>query len=141
MVIDLNVLKTELDTDPELLGYSGMNDETAAIKLNEVGASGEIIDNDIIESYKIINAVTTTPLEYTALPAADRDLIQLITSSQFVDIKDAGIKSAISAMFGVGTDARTALLELTTRAASRAEVLYGNGVRVSLIEVHKARRI
>ena len=37
--MDIDKLKTELETDPQGLGYSGMNDKAASVAINEANRS------------------------------------------------------------------------------------------------------
>lgn len=136
--MDYQILKTEIINDPASLGYAGSLDKQVANLLNKKGLSGETIDNDILESYKIVNAIDAT--EWEALIDIERERLNLILSTGKVDISNVNIKLQIGEMFGAGTDTRAALLALTTRPASRAEILFGNGVSVSLLDVHIARR-
>lgn len=140
MAFDLNKLKTEIINDPKGLGYSGKTDKWIADKLNAVGASNEKADNDKIPSWQIINAVTENPTEYLALSQGNRDLLQLITSAQMVDIKSVGIKTAIAKMFGPGTGTRAALMALATKFISRREAL-GFTEEVKLWHVARAKAL
>ncbi len=135
--MDYLKLKTELDNDPKGLGYSGKTDREAADLLNALGLSHEEVDNDVLEAYKILDA--TDPTEWAALSAVEKERYQLLISAGRLNVKSENVKSAFGKMFGLGTVTRAALLALTKRDASRAEILFGQGV--SLLDVHKARRL
>ena len=137
--MNYQILKTEIANDPASLGYSGQEDQQVADLLNEIGLSGETINNDILESYQIVNAVDVD--DWTALSDIERERLKFILCPGEVDISNANIKAQIGIMFGVGTDTRTALLALTIRPASRGEILFGNGISVSSLDVHIARRL
>ncbi len=142
MSIDLTLLKNELANDPKSLGYSAFDDFEAADKLNEIGASAETIEPEFVPAYKAQQEVVAS--EYLALVTGEQNLWNAILTSKSengIPIKNATIRGQVATIWGAGTTTRTNLVGLQTRSASRAEVLFGENVIVSMIQVHKARRI
>jgi hypothetical protein len=135
--MDLAALKAELTGDPAALGLAALSDGFAADALNAVRA-GIDVARGVIPSYEIVNA--TTPAEWTALSAAEKQRYQTLTGAGQVDSSNANVRAAFSAMFAAGTATRTALTALLTRKGSRAEQLWGAGVTVDSTHVADARR-
>jgi len=139
--MDLAALKAELLADPLSLGYAPMlaggQDSTVADAMNAVRQSIDI-NRGVIPSYEIVNA--TTPAEWTALSAAEKQRYQTLTGAGQVDSGNANVRAAFQAMFAAGTATRTALTALLTRKGSRAEQLWGAGVAVDHTSVALARR-
>jgi len=139
--MDLAALKAELLADPAGFGYAPMlaagQDGTLADALNAVRQTIDI-NRGVIPSYEIINA--TTPSDWTALSAAEKQRYQTLTGAGQVDSGNANVRAAFQAMFAAGTATRTALTALLTRKGSRAEQLFGAGVEVDFMAVCAARR-
>lgn len=133
---ELELLKIELDADPKSLGLTAMDDPTAADKLNEIGASSEIVPRGVIDGQELQKAVVIS--EYSALADAERDGWMAIISAGDgqVDIDDARVIAQATAIWS-GTTTLTNLAALQTRPASRAEALFGHGV--SFGDIGKAR--
>jgi hypothetical protein len=131
----LSTLKTEIDADPKVLGYSGEDNQVVADLLNEAGLSNETIDatyggvtltpDDILDCYVVS--------EYSSLNSTQRDRIDY-----YVDLsaKSCGglyinkflpkLRLIITNLFvtpGNVPDTAQALLDLTYRDATRAEAL------------------
>jgi len=133
---ELQILKTEINTDPEALGYSGQTDQWITDKLNEIGASNETISRGAIDAYEVVSACVFS--ELNVLSDKQQEQLSFIVSAGQVDTSDAKVKAIFAGLFN-GTQTATNLLALATRSASRAEVLFGQSV--SLLNVHVARRI
>lgn len=139
--MDIVALKAELFADPLALGYAPLlavgADGTIADLLNAVNQSIEI-ERGVIPSYEIINA--TTPADWAALSAAEKQRYQTLTGASQVDTANANVRAAFQAMFAAGTATRTALIALLTRKGSRAEQLFGAGTVVDHMSIAEARR-
>lgn len=133
----LVTLKTELETDPKALGYAGKTDQEIADLLNTVGLSSETVNRGVIDSHEVVSACVNN--DYKNLTADQKTHLTFITSAGQVNASDSKIKTVFQDMFGPTTETRDNLLALSTRPASRAEVLFNSNV--SLVEVHKARRL
>ena len=129
-------IKAELDTDPLVLGYSGMTDGEAANAMNDL-ANGGTVDVQRISGGDLQSVVDATEwsalttnklLQWLTLISAEGGLqINTETKAQVVDIWSAGTT-------------RTNLAALQTKPGTRAEVLWGAGTVVTLFDVHVARR-
>lgn len=120
-------LRTELDTDPLGLGYSGKTDQQIADLLNQVRAT---IDRDIgvIPAWRLVGAIN--PDEWAALSNQEKQRLALFVSAGDIDTQSANIRSALAAMFTAGASplTRAAMAALQTRKGSRAEQLFGSSV-------------
>lgn len=131
--MNINALKTELDTDPLTRGYSGMTAEEAADSLNTVNRTKP----QSVSSAEAQAAVVAT--EYLALADALRDLWLAILTTGTIDVNNANIVAQVREVWDVGTTTRTNLAALATRAVSRAEEI---GLpRVKPGHVEEARRL
>lgn len=133
--MDLAALEAELTTDPLGRGYSGMTDQEVADSLN---AENRNRDREIIETWEILEA--TSPSEWAALSAAEKQRYQTLTGVGRINVKAPNIRSALGAMFGAGTDTRTALVALQTESISRAQEL-GHRRPIDPAQVAQARTL
>lgn len=133
---ELAILNTELTDDPKSLGLAGMDNPTAASKLNEIGASNESVSTGIINGQELQMAVVMA--EYLALSGVERDgWMSLISAGDGqVAVGDQRVIDQATAIWA-GTTTLVNLAALRNRSASRAEVLFGFGV--SYQDVAKAR--
>ncbi len=138
MVLDLTILNAELTTDPQTLGYSSLNDRETANKLNEVGASGEIVaaGSGLDVSVIIDNCVKT---EIDGLTTNQSVLFSGLIAREI--IHPGRFDALIKAIFSAGTTTRTNLANLANRSASRAEVLFGADINITQSNVQKAREM
>lgn len=132
--MDYVVLKSEITSDPALLGYAGKSDQEIADLLNSQ-ATGRTIVRTVIPSHEILEA--TVPGEWAALTAAEKQRYQTITGAGQVNLRGSNTRSALAAMFGAGTTTRANLIALQKVVVSRAEEL-GLG-RVEPGHIGKAR--
>ena len=130
----LIVLNTELIDDPEGLGYAGKTDPEMATLINAVNANYSI-DHEAIDGQELQMAVTLG--DYDNLTEKQRDFWQTILSagSGIVAVSDGRVKTHVAAIWGAGTTTRANLIALQERPASRAEVLLGAGVSVSVTDI------
>lgn len=154
MPIDFAALKTEIQTDPQALGYSPLvssgNDVGIAALLNNktvVGDPGVRIDLGALEMYLILQDcytdIDTAQSSATAAVArAARLFINLIKSIRQKDVLLSGVfNSAITTL-------RTNSIITVAQAngirslslSSRAEVLFGYGTYISDAHVARALR-
>lgn len=138
--MDYVALRAEIDADSLGLGYAGKTNQQLADLINTVpgsAASGRQIERNVIDSYEVINA--TVPAEWAALTDSEKTRYSTITGAGKTDVKAPNVRSTFAAMFGVGTTTRTNLVALQNRAASRADVLFGE--RVEAWDVARARAL
>lgn len=132
-------LAAELNTDPKALGYKVAgefrSDYDLAGLLNAVGT--DTIFKSYTDIADVIAAINMT--EYGALSTANKTFLnEVILKGQRLKTGDAGLRSTIGSIFAAGTATRTALVATASRAASRAEVLWGEGVQVTDVDVATA---
>jgi hypothetical protein len=143
--MDYVSLKSELDNDPKKLGYADYSEQTHRLTidqdlanlLNKVGLSKETAGSGVIQAYKVVNACVYSELEL--LTPEQQAILTFIVSAGQVDVGNLGIKALFNGLFEAGTQTRANLQALAVRSASRAEMLFGRAV--SLLDVHKARRL
>lgn len=143
MAIDYAALKTELQTDPQTMGYApliadGSDNQLAALLNALTGPGAGAVDRDILPAYEIVDAVVQA--EYDPLTAAQKQQLLLITGAGQVNIRATNTRAALAAMFGPGTTTRANMLALQTRTGSRAEVLFGIGTVITADDVAIALR-
>lgn len=136
----LQTLRTELDTDPQTLGYAGKTNYQIALLLNEVGLSGETIDREFVMASELQGAVVGS--EAILLLSPQRDLWAAFMSIAIADgtipLDNNNLRGQVLEVWGAGTTTRSNLAALQTRSASRAEVLFGDGVVVTDNDVEEA---
>lgn len=140
MALDLAALKTELTTDPAVLGYAshitaGRMGELAKL-INEVRGT-IVISRGVIETHEIFEA--TDPTEWGALSADEKQRYQGILSMGTVDVDGDNVRDAFLAMFAAGSTTRANLAALRTRDGSRADELFGSDV--SFTQIAEALRL
>ena len=137
--MDYAALKTEIQTDPLALGYAANvasgNDSAIAEALNLVRGTISI-DRQIVDSHEVIDA--TAAAEWAALTAGEKQRYQTIVGAGKVNLENANVRAAFSAMFAAGTATRAALIAMLTQTGSRAGQL-GFGT-VNFLDVAKALR-
>lgn len=132
MAVDPTALKTELQTDPTGLGYgpwvANGADATLADLLNEPRA-GITVFRGLIDTWELIAA--TVRSEYDALLPDGKQLYQTLVSAGTLDVTDASIRALLAGLFPAGSSTRANLIARVSRRGSRAEQLFGSGVRLS----------
>lgn len=139
--MNLTALKTEVQTDPTALGYAAYlatGSLSPIVDLLNAPRAGVTVFRGVIPSYEIVNA--TEPTEWAALSSAEKQRYQTLTGAGQVDVSNANVRAAFSAMFAAGTATRAALVALASRVGSRAEQLFGAGVAVTADDVARALR-
>lgn len=125
---DLSAIKAELQNDPKTLGLTVLpaDDEANANKLNEVRPE-LTIDRESIPASEISKAIDRD--EFNALSAADRQWIQMITSSGSVNPKQGGeVYEGILQLFAAGTESRTNLVAILKEPANRINQMHKTGL-------------
>jgi hypothetical protein len=142
----LTALRAELDNDPKALGYAALKllsnaAEALANKLNEPGT---VPADTLFKSYVPIEDVLAAIdwVEYRNLVQESTTAPSKAAVDQFVRgtrIKSgsSNMRATMVALFPAGTT-RTALTALASRAAARAEVLWGEGFAVTPTDVGNA---
>lgn len=149
MSVDLTALKTELTTDPTGLGYPPDAADTAADAsiINTLGISGETIEPEFVTTLQAHAAIELT--EFLTLTSGEQSfwlaMIQSAAAGGGFPVKDPAVRAQIGALFRAGEgnqpDTRAALIVLQTRTATRAEVLFGEGISASPQDCAQARAL
>jgi hypothetical protein len=127
-------IRTEIDNDPKALGYAALRaqsngPEALAAKLNQAGASSETLFRSYVPLADVLACVVAS--EYSSLSTANKTLWQdLVVRSAQLKSGDANMRATIAGIFAAGTTSRTNLVNVASRAASRAEALWGEGTVV-----------
>lgn len=154
--MDYAILANEINTDPLGLGYAGQSDGGIAELLNTPNASYSVsaslvplsllgiwaAKNDVRKKIEAAANDSTSPVQ--SICQTIRDLLQGLNGPPF-DASNPDNQAMLSALAAAGVlvdDASppnslaSSLLALATKSpASRAEVLFGEGVIVSHIDV------
>ena len=141
---EYQMLKNEIDTDPMGLGYAGLKDEPTADLLNELGASEETLPNNSASVEDVMDAIDVSELGNVPVNEFQFFLLRMQKAGESIAISDGSpFLTQISQTFSVvdTPNTRAALLLLRTRDASRSEVLFGDGVTVSYMDVGTARLV
>jgi len=112
------LLKTEITTDPLTRGYSGMSDLEIANDLNTVYRQ---VNVESVTGQGLFEA--TVPSEYNTLTDKQISLFHAIVGMGDIKVNGTNTKTALLAMFGVGTTTRTNLAALQKQDVSRAQEL------------------
>jgi hypothetical protein len=139
-MINHGQLLTEILADSTAKGYAAHvtsgNDEAIASLLNAPGGGQTILQR--VEAWKVAGAIE--PDEFDGISAALKNRLTLYMGTGWVDFRNANVRKAFQSAFAAGSASRVALVALSTRAASRAEVLFGEGAVVHHLDVAKALR-
>ena len=138
MSVIISELLTEIQTDPMTLGLAGMDDGGISRLLNAIGGSSETIEVTSLDAATVQRAVIGS--EFINLSTAQQNLWLAILSVGTIAVKDPNIRAQVVAVWGAPTVTRTNLIALQSRSASRSEVLWGEGVSVSVSDVAIALR-
>lgn len=131
--MDLQLLKTEITTDPAALGYAGKTDEQVARLMmaeTATGANFEVNRKEISGS-DIASSVVGS--EFIALTAGQRDYVGLVTRAGTMKVKT--VKDDLLAIFtSAGSPlTRASLQDAFKQTVSRAIKVLGESVTPSNI--------
>ena len=137
-------LKTELQTDPQTLGYAALvaanNDVALAALLNDKTKGGSI-PRTLGTASDLQSCVDSA--EYAALTGPKQGLwtaMLIAAIGNGVPLANAGFQAQAVYIWPAAGPTLTALTALLTRAGSRAEALWGDGTSVSFSQVSDALR-
>lgn len=137
----LAILKTEIDTDPNSLGYAGTSHPEAAALLNAISSANQI-PNTSISISAVRDEIRVA--EWEVISQAKRDMIMLIFGNgDIVDITNNLLVDQILDSFTVleAPVTRAAMIALATRDGGRAEVLLVPGILITAADVMEARQL
>lgn len=130
--MDIQTLRSEIENDPETLGYSGKTDKQIRDILN---TKDREVDVESVTGQELFEAVK--PSDYDNLTDKQAGLLHAIISMGTILVNGENTKAALLAMFGAGTDTRTNLAALQTKTISRATELGLSNVREGTIQAIK----
>jgi hypothetical protein len=133
-------LSTELTADPKALGFAPLiaadSPEEIAARLNEPGRTAETLFRDYTPAADIVAAVVKA--EYDALNATNKAWLNFLVSASTVRSGDATVRATVVGLFAAGAASIARLQAVSSRPASRAEILFGPGVTVNAVQVQQA---
>lgn len=139
MPINYTQLASEINTDPEGLGYAGKSDYEISVLMNTPGASGETIFKAYTATEDIIAGIVRA--EYDALAATGKTYLnEVVLKSARVKTGDATLRTQVAQLFGAGTTTRTNLTNVASKSATRGEVLFGENTNITDADVARALR-
>jgi hypothetical protein len=144
VAIDYAAMRSEIVTDPAGVGYAAPyaagNDDGVAALLNAVGAGAAY--SVYKKSVPVRDLVASIdPTNFAALTALQLAKLQLLfTGAATLDASDANTRTIVQGVFSGMAATLTNFAVLVKRQGSRAEVLWGDGARVSADDVSKARK-
>ncbi len=141
MSLTLSGLRTEFLTDPRSLGYSTavtQGDHNRLVYLINTTAASHSVSMGTVTTIAMQSVVVAS--EYAVLSNGQRDLWNavLVAAVNGVPISNTVIRNQVAFVWSAGTTTRANLLALDTRTGTRAEVLFGEGIRVTATDVQKA---
>lgn len=144
--MDLVELKNEIVSDPQGIGYKNSatatdwKGDTVIADLINDPANGATITRKLIKPEEIFSSIPYT--EYAAYDQAKRDyldtILELAGGTGVIDATDTLTYNNLLEIFPSGSDARTNIIAKIQRQGSRAEILWGEGVTVSALDVGRA---
>ena len=144
----LQALHDEIESDPLSLGYKEAGewkeDAVIAALINAAtGPGAATIMRKLIEPREIWNSIPYS--EYENYGDAKREwldtALELAGGTGVIDANDPVVYGNLIAVFPAGSEARTNLLAKIQRVGSRAEVLWGEGKVVSVLDVAYAANL
>jgi len=117
---ELEILKTELTTDPLARGYVAMKHHKAAESFQD---RDRTTANDTTTGGEVASAIVRADL--AGLVAADKTYLQLLVSAATLQLKGpaSAVKDELKTLFPAGSATRANLVSLFKRPGTRAEEL------------------
>ena len=143
MAYTIAQLKTEITTDPLVLGYAALravaNDIAIANLMNAVGvgANYNVYVNNMMISTFVGAIVAADFLALTALQL--QQLAFIFLNNQTLDGTNPNIRSIVATIFAGKTTSLTNFAAIGVRQGSRADALWGVGTVVSAADVGATR--
>ena len=137
-------LKAECEQDPTGLGLvahlpppAGDGDFVAlAAKLNAPRIGQAAVWDRTVSGDAL--RVRGAKAEYLALTVAERAYLDFLLRADTLDLSYPALRQELGALFGPATMTRAAWLALIQHPASRAETLFGEGARVTYVDLGRA---
>lgn len=133
--MNIDILKSELTTDPLTRGYAGMSDEAAAADLNTVYRTRQ---RDAVSGSEILNATDNAEFRRLGVTDVQRNQWLALCGTDSINVSSGVAKALEASIFGAGTTTRSNLVALKTENISRATELGLETVKAGHVE--EARR-
>lgn len=141
MVEDHAAVKAEIENDPAGLGYAQAGYAQAiADRMNAVGAGlvkVEFMDQGDF-ALAMLDAMFFLDLDSAQIPRAWADLFCAVSSMPVIDLEDRLVRQLLDEAVADGLMSPEKRASIGVRLGSRAEVLFGAGVRVTAANVAAA---
>ena len=140
----LIALKSELINDPKGLGlnvlYANGQDQDAADALNLIRVGGDYqINAEPVHAKDVVKAISLA--DFNAMTPTDFQKLTILFLMGDIELANPVTQTLLGSVFPAGGQTRTNLIALSKRQGCRAEVLFGNGVRVSASDVANTRNV
>jgi len=135
-MIDHKVLKEEILSDPNKLGYEGKSPIDIARLLNKPVKSATIPVDAEVPTWRLLDAIDLA--EYKNLASDEKEMVRTILSMGSVNLASANIRKILTGVFPSGTKTYANITKLAFKVPTRAEQLFGYGAVVSHLDVARA---
>jgi hypothetical protein len=142
MPVDLTALRTEIESNPQGLGYAPLmtrgSDADVADLLNAPrSGAAYIVFRPDVPVKDVVEAITAA--DFGSLTAVQCARLQLLFVGGTVDVSRTNTRQALQDLFsGASNATKAALLALVSRSGSRAEKLFGVGTTIHHLQVAAA---
>ena len=140
----LQALHDEIEADPEGIGYKidgdWKGDQVIADLINDP-ANGGVVQRQYINPQEVIEQITLA--DWETISASQRLYIQLLPSLTIISAVQDGteVRNNLLTIFGAATTTRNNLIGVVQKDGSRAEMLWGEGVTISISNVAYASNL
>ena len=137
----VSALKVEFLADPLSMGYSpfmSAMDENSLVDLvnGKRGGGAFQVMRDPVQPEALFAQVD--PTDFAALNSLGLAQLLTVMSLQVLDLNASNILAILNGIFPTGVTTRANFATFSTREGSRAEVLWGPGVYVTVNQVNQA---
>lgn len=139
MAYTLQELHDEIEADAQSIGYKEPNgdwkgDDVIAGLINDP-ANGAVIERQFVTPQEIVEQIAI--VDWNALGASERLYLQLLPSLEWVSTEQGAteVRANLLGIFTPGMDTRDNLISTVQRQGSRAEVLWGENMLISIGDV------
>lgn len=137
----ISALRNELRNDPLSLGYGpaiASGDQNTLFSLvNMIRRGGAFqVDRDPVRPEVLFSEVT--PEDFAAMTTTELARLQVLMVLPQIDLADGSTKTIVDSLFANGAVTRQNVTILKQRDGSRAEVLWGKGIIVTVNQIDQA---
>jgi len=140
----LQALHDEIEADPEGIGYKTngdwKGDQIIADLINDP-ANGDVVQRQYVNPQEVIEQIALA--DWETISASQRLYIQLLPSLTIISAvqNETEVRNNLLIIFGAATTTRDNLIGVVQKDGSRAEVLWGEGVTISISNVAYAAHL